>query len=81
MLLAIDDLQWVDDLSLGLIHYLLQAAAATRQALIVIAAARPAPPSQRPSVTASMSSFRPDSASRSSWGPLRCRKGCHSHTP
>ena len=43
MLIAIDDLQWVDDLSLGLIHYLLQAAAATRQALIVIAAARPAP--------------------------------------
>src|SRR3990170_681478 len=43
MLIAIDDLQWVDDLSLGLVHYLLQAAAATRHALIVIAAARPAP--------------------------------------
>jgi len=43
MLIAIDDLQWVDDLSLGLVHYLLQAANATRHALIVIAAARPAP--------------------------------------
>lgn len=43
MLIAIDDLQWVDDLSLGLVHYLLQAAAATRHALILIAAARPAP--------------------------------------
>jgi DNA-binding CsgD family transcriptional regulator len=43
MLVAIDDLQWVDDLSLGLVHYLLQAAAATRHALIVIAVARPAP--------------------------------------
>ncbi len=43
MLIAIDDLQWVDDLSLGLVHYLLQAAAATRHALIVIAVARPAP--------------------------------------
>ncbi|MHB8892170.1 MAG: ATP-binding protein, partial [Candidatus Limnocylindrales bacterium] len=42
MLIAIDDLQWVDDLSLGLIHYLLQAAAATRHSLIVIAMARPA---------------------------------------
>ena len=43
MLLAIDDLQWVDDLTLGLVHYLLQAAAATRHPLIVIAVARPAP--------------------------------------
>ncbi len=43
MLIAIDDLQWVDHLSLGLVHYLLQAAVATRHALIVIAVARPAP--------------------------------------
>lgn len=42
-LIAIDDLQWVDDLSLGLVHYLLQAAAASGNALIVIAAARPSP--------------------------------------
>jgi DNA-binding NarL/FixJ family response regulator len=43
MLIAIDDLQWVDDLSLGLVHYLLQAAAASGNPLIVIAAARPSP--------------------------------------
>lgn len=43
MLIAIDDLQWVDDLSLGLVHYLLQAAVTTRHALIVIAVTRPAP--------------------------------------
>ena len=41
MLIAIDDLQWVDDLSLGLVHYLLQAAATSGNPLVVIAAARP----------------------------------------
>ena len=43
ILIAIDDLQWVDDLSLGFVHYLLQAAAASGNPLIVIAAARPSP--------------------------------------
>jgi DNA-binding NarL/FixJ family response regulator len=43
MLIAIDDLQWVDELSIGLVHYLLQAAAASGSPLIVIAAARPSP--------------------------------------
>lgn len=43
MLIAIDDLQWIDDLSIGLIHYLLQAAAGAGNELIVIAAARPSP--------------------------------------
>ena len=41
ILIAIDDLQWVDDLSLGLIHYLLRAAVASHNALVVVAAARP----------------------------------------
>jgi len=41
ILIAVDDLQWVDDLSLGLIHYLLRAGAASRHDVLVIAVARP----------------------------------------
>lgn len=41
LLIAVDDLQWVDDQSLGLINYLLRAAEPTRQSLSVIAVARP----------------------------------------
>lgn len=39
-LLTIDDLQWVDDLSLALCHYLVRAAQATGQGLALIAAGR-----------------------------------------
>jgi len=41
LLIGIDDLQWVDDQSLGLIHYLLRAAEPAHQPLSVIAVARP----------------------------------------
>jgi DNA-binding CsgD family transcriptional regulator len=40
-LIAIDDLQWVDEQSLGFIQYLLRAADPARQTLIVIAVSRP----------------------------------------
>ena len=40
---AVDDLQWVDSQSLGLLHYLVSAADAARLPLLVLAAARPSP--------------------------------------
>lgn len=43
LLVGVDDLQWVDDQSLGLIHYLLRAAEPARQRLTIIAVARPSP--------------------------------------
>src|SRR4029079_3256901 len=45
LLIAVDDVQWVDDQSLGLIHYLLRAAETSRQPLSVIAVGRPSSPS------------------------------------
>ena len=42
-LVLVDDLQWLDDLSLGLCHYLLRGAEAARQPLALIAVARPSP--------------------------------------
>ncbi|HSO29406.1 MAG TPA: AAA family ATPase [Candidatus Sulfomarinibacteraceae bacterium] len=43
LLIGVDDLQWVDDQSLGMIHYLLRAAEPARQPLSVVAVARPSP--------------------------------------
>jgi DNA-binding NarL/FixJ family response regulator len=42
-LLVFDDVQWADELSLALCHYLLRAARDTGQALALFAAARPSP--------------------------------------
>jgi DNA-binding CsgD family transcriptional regulator len=43
VVLAVDDLQWVDGLTRALLHYLTRAAAAQRQALALIAVSRPTP--------------------------------------
>lgn len=43
IVIVIDDLQWVDERSLALIHYLLRAAVSTRQAMTLVAASRPSP--------------------------------------
>lgn len=45
-LLVIDDLQWVDDLSLSLCHYLVRAASESHQRLIMLAATRPGGPGE-----------------------------------
>jgi DNA-binding CsgD family transcriptional regulator len=43
-LLVVDDLQWVDELSLALCHYLIRAADVSNQRLVVFAASRPGGP-------------------------------------
>ncbi|MDP8904715.1 MAG: AAA family ATPase [Chloroflexota bacterium] len=43
LLLVMDDLQWVDDMSLALVHYLLRAAGRGGVPFVVVAAARPSP--------------------------------------
>jgi predicted ATPase len=40
-LLIVDDLQWVDELSMALCHFLVRGAVETRQPLVVLAATRP----------------------------------------
>jgi DNA-binding CsgD family transcriptional regulator len=42
-LIAVDDLQWVDDLTLALCHYLARSAVARPEPLVVVAAGRPSP--------------------------------------
>lgn len=43
VLVVIDDLQWLDEQSVALVHYLLRAAEPSHDQLVVIAAARPSP--------------------------------------
>jgi DNA-binding CsgD family transcriptional regulator len=43
VVLAVDDLQWVDSLTVALVHFLIRAAATQRQALALVAVSRQAP--------------------------------------
>jgi DNA-binding CsgD family transcriptional regulator len=56
-LVLVDDLQWVDDLSLALCHYLVRAAEASGQPLALIAAGRPTP--NAPSLVVSLAQVLP----------------------
>jgi DNA-binding CsgD family transcriptional regulator len=68
--MLIDDLQWVDDLSLALCHYLVRAAEGTGQPLALIAASRPS--DQATSFTSSLSQVLPtERLSILELGPLR----------
>lgn len=62
VVVVIDDLQWLDEQSLALVHYLLRAAEPSRQQLAVIAAARPSPAAAafRSSVEADLPAERTD---------------------
>lgn len=57
MLLIVDDLQWIDELSLALCHYLVRAANTSGQRLALIAAARPS--AQAASFAASLAQVLP----------------------
>ena len=58
VLLLMDDLQWIDELSLALCHYLVRAAEASDHRLTLIAAARPS--AQASSFAASLAQVLPD---------------------
>jgi DNA-binding CsgD family transcriptional regulator/tetratricopeptide (TPR) repeat protein len=60
LVLAIDDLQWIDERSLALVHYLLRSAASERVPFVVLAVARPSPvaASFRSSVAADVAADR-----------------------
>jgi DNA-binding CsgD family transcriptional regulator len=57
-LVWMDDIQWVDELSLALCHYVVRAAEATGQRLTLIGAARPSP--QASSLGASLGQLLPE---------------------
>jgi DNA-binding CsgD family transcriptional regulator len=68
-LLCVDDLQWVDDVSLGLCHYLLRAAEASGQSLALMAFGRPT--ANAMSFAASLGQFLPpERLKRIELGPL-----------
>lgn len=70
VLLTIDDLQWVDDLSLALCHYLVRAASMSGRPVALLAAARPSPVAS--SFASSLRQFlgQPDQFTVLELGPL-----------
>jgi DNA-binding CsgD family transcriptional regulator len=68
-LVLVDDLQWVDELSVALCHYLVRAAEATNEPLALVAAGRPSP--NEASLSASLGQvLPPERLTRLELGPL-----------
>ena len=68
-LVLLDDLQWVDELSVALCHYLVRAAEATGEPLALVAAGRPS--ANEASLSASLAKVLPrDRLTRIELGPL-----------
>jgi DNA-binding CsgD family transcriptional regulator len=73
-LVVVDDLQWVDDLSLALFHFLLRAAETDGQSLALIAASRPSP--KEAAFSASVeNALQPDHVLRLELAPLSADEG------
>ncbi len=68
VLVLVDDLQWVDDISLALCHYLVRAAETSGQPFALIAVARPS--EQATSFAASLEQLLPDQFKQITLGPL-----------
>jgi DNA-binding CsgD family transcriptional regulator len=68
-LVLVDDLQWVDELSVALCHYLVRAAGATGEPLALVAAGRPSP--NEASLSTSLGQVLPEKRlARLELGPL-----------
>src|SRR5438105_2523480 len=68
-LVLVDDVQWVDELSVALCHYLIRAAEATGEPLALVAAGRPSP--NEASLSASLEQvLPPERLTRVELGPL-----------
>lgn len=73
LLLLFDDVQWSDDTSLALCHYLLRAAAGEGAGLALVAAGRPG--SQLPALGQSLREWAPSAYTEITLGPLDTEAG------